>query len=69
LDDQKLNRHNKIKSFALVSAITIFMAASNTYNFLNIQVNMVDIDGWSFFEKQPLSLSLFDYIIYFFESI
>ncbi|MGL5942247.1 MAG: EpsG family protein [Waterburya sp.] len=69
LDDQKLNRHNKIKSFALVSAITIFMAASNTYNFLNVQVNMIDIDGWSFFEKRPLNLSLFDYIIYFFKSL
>jgi hypothetical protein len=69
LDDQKLNRNNKIKSFALVSAITILMAAANTYNFLNLQVNMVDIDGWSFFEKRPLNLSLFDYIIYFFQSL
>lgn len=69
LDDQKLHRHNKIKSFAVVSAITIFMAASNTFNFIGVQANMVDIDGWSFFEKQPLSLSLFDYIIYFFESM
>jgi hypothetical protein len=69
LDDQNLNRNNKIKSFTLVSALTIFMAASNTFNFLGVQANMVDIDGWSFFDKQPLSLSLFDYIIYFFKSI
>ena len=69
LDDQKLNETNRIKSFSLVSALTIFMAASNTFNFIGIQVNMSDIVGWSFFDKQPMSMSLFDYIIYFFNSI
>lgn len=69
LDDQQLNPNNKIKNFSLVSAMTILMAVANTYNFLNIQVNMIDIDGWSFFNKHPLSFSLFDYITYFFTSI
>lgn len=69
LDDLKINQVNKVKSFALVSALTIFVAASNTFNFIQIQVTMADIVGWSFFDKQPLSMSLFDYIIYFFRSM
>ena len=69
LDDKKLSQTNKIKNFALVSAITIFMAAANVFNFTVIQVNMGDIVGWSFFDKQPMSMSLFDYIIYFWQSM
>lgn len=69
LDDLKINQVNKVKSFALVSALTIFVAASNTFKFIHIQVNMIDVVGWSFFDKQPLSMSLLDYIIYFFQSM
>ena len=68
LDDQKPNQTNRIKHFSLISAITIFMAAANTFGFILIQANMIDIVGWSFFDKQPLSMSLFDYIIYLFNS-
>ena len=69
LDDLKLDRPNKIKNFTFVSALTIFMAASNTFKFIDIQIKMGDIVGWSFFNKQPLSMSLFDYIVYFFQSM
>lgn len=69
LDDQKLNEPNKIKNFAVVSAITIFMAASNTFNFIGVQAKMQDIVGITFFDKHPLGVSLFDYIVYFFQSI
>lgn len=68
LDDQELGKANKIKNFNLVSTITFFMAAFNTLVFLNLNANMIDVVGWSFFDKQPLSMSLFDYIIYLFNS-
>lgn len=64
LDDQ-----SKIKPFGMVSLLTIFAAASNTFNFLTIQNTMIDSGGWSFFDGQPLAMSLFDYIWYFFQSI
>ena len=69
LDDQKLNQPGKVKNFTFVSALTIFMAASNTFKFIDIQIKMGDIVGWSFFDKQPLSMSLLDYIVYFFQSM
>ena len=69
LDDLKINQVNKVKSFGFVSALTVFVAAANTVKFIDIQVKMVDIVGISFFDKQPLSMSLFDYIVYFFKSM
>jgi len=69
LDSLKINQVNKVKSFAFVSALTVFVAASNTLKFIDIQVKMIDTVGWSFFDKQPLAMSLFDYIVYFFKSI
>lgn len=64
LDDQ-----SKIKPFGVISLLTMFMAASNTFNFLTIQNTMIDSRGWSFFDGQPLAMSLYDYILYFFQSI
>ena len=64
-----LNRDNKLKPFGIISLLTIFAAASNTFNFLTIQVTMIDTTGWSFFDGQPLAMSLYDYIVYFFQSI
>ena len=52
----------------LISLLTMFIAAANTYNFLTIQINMSDVDGWSFFDGQPLMMSVYDYVVYFFKS-
>ena len=64
-----LNQTDKLKPFGIISSLTMFTAAANTFNFLTIQVTMIDSTGWSFFDGQPLSMSLFDYILYFFQSI
>ena len=64
-----LDDKSKIKPFGAVSLITMFMAAANTFNFLRIQEAMIDSTGWSFFEGQPLAMSVYDYILYFFQSI
>ena len=64
LDDRSL-----VKPFGAVSLLTMFMAAANTFNFLMIQDNMLDLGGWTFFEGQPLTASIFEYIFYFFKSI
>ena len=64
-----LNKESKLKPFGIISSLTIFAAASNTFNFLTIQATMIDTDGWSFFDGQPLAMSLYDYILYVFQSI
>ncbi len=64
-----LSDRSKIKPLGIVSSLVVFAAAANTFNFLTIQANMIDIDGWSFFDGQPLAMSAFDYILYFFQSI
>ena len=64
-----LNEKTKIKPLGLVSLITIFVAAANTFSLSVIQANMIDADGWSFFNGQPLTMSIYDYIVYFFQSI
>lgn len=64
-----LNKENKIKPFGVISSLTIFAAAANTFSFLSVQTAMIDSVGWKFFEGQPLSMSLYDYILYFFQSI
>ena len=69
LDDQALGKTNKIKNFYLISIITFLMAALNTLIFINLNANMTATIGWSFFDKQPLSMSILDYIVYFFDSV
>ena len=64
-----LDDKSQIKPLGVISALTIFAAAANTFSFLVIQHNMIDSKGWSYFDGQPLAMSLFDYIIYFFQSI
>ena len=64
-----LDERDKLKPLGIVSLLTIFVAAANTYNFLIIQAAMADIPGWSFFDDRPLTMSLYDYILYFFQSI
>lgn len=64
-----LNDKSEIKPFGLISLLTIFAAAANTFNLFTIQASMIDIKGWSFFDGQPLSASAYDYIVYFFQSI
>jgi len=64
LDDQ-----SKLKPFGLISVLTMFIAAANTFNFLTIQVTMAYVDGWSFLNDNPMSMSVFDYILYFFQSL
>ena len=64
-----LDDRSKIKPFGVVSLLTMFTAAANTFNFLTIQETMIDTTGWSFFDGQPLAMSLYDYILYFFQSI
>ena len=64
-----LNENENIKPFGIISLLTMFVAAANTFNLLTIQVTMVDIKGWSFFNGQPLAMSIYDYIVYFFQSI
>lgn len=59
----------KIKTFGIISLLTMFVAASNTYNFWRIQAFMIDADGWSFFDGQPLAMSCFDYLVYFFQHL
>lgn len=62
-----LDERAKIKTIAPISLLTMLVAAGNTYNFLRIQAFMIDNDGWSFFDGQPLAMSLYDYIVYFFQ--
>ena len=64
-----LNEQNKLKPFGIISLLTMFMAAANTFSLLVIQFNMIDTAGWSFFDGQPLSMSAYDYVVYFFQSI
>lgn len=64
-----LNEKEKIKPFGIISLLTMFVAAANTFNLLTIQVTMIDSKGWSFFDGQPLAMSIYDYIVYFFQSI
>jgi len=64
-----LDENSKIKTIGAVSLMTMFVASANIFNFIGIQANMIDIPGWSFFEGQPLAMSLYDYILYFFNSI
>lgn len=63
-----LDDWNRIKPFGVISLLTMFMAAANTFNFILIQETMLDTAGWQFFEGQPLTMSIYDYIIYFFQS-
>ena len=64
-----LNEQTKVKPFGLISCLTIFVAAANTFSFSVIQANMIDADGWSFFDGKPLAMSIYDYVVYFFQSI
>ena len=64
-----LDENDKIKPFGIISLLTMFVAAANTFNLLTIQVGMADIKGWSFFDGQPLTMSIYDYIVYFFQSM
>ena len=64
-----LNEQTKVKPFGLISFLTMFVAAANTFSFSVIQANMIDTDGWSFFDGQPLAMSIYDYVVYFFQSI
>lgn len=64
-----LNKENQLKPLGVISFLTMFAAAANTFNFLTIQVTMADVKGWTFFDGQPLAMSLYDYILYFFQSI
>jgi hypothetical protein len=67
--DIGLNDQSKAKRLGTVSLLTMFIVAANTFNFFRIQDGMIDVKGWSFFEGQPLAMSLYDYIVYFFQSI
>lgn len=64
-----LDSDNKVKDLSAISLLTILMATANTYNFIGLQVYMEDTTGWSFFDGQPLAMSVYDYIVYFFSSI
>ncbi len=64
-----LDENDKIKPFGIVSLLTMFVAAANTFNLFTIQATMIDIKGWSFFDGQPLAMSIYDYVVYFFQSI
>lgn len=64
-----LDDRTKLKPFGIISVLTMFVAAANTFNFLTIQVTMANIDGWSFLNDNPMSMSVFDYILYFFQSV
>ena len=64
-----LNEQTKVKPFGLISCLTVFVAAANTFSFSVIQANMIDADGWSFFDGQPLAMSIYDYFVYFFQSM
>lgn len=64
-----LNEQTKIKPLGFISFLTIFVAAANTFSLAVIQANMIDTDGWTFFNGQPLAMSIYDYVVYFFQSI
>ncbi|GAB4534525.1 MAG: hypothetical protein Tsb0014_20810 [Pleurocapsa sp.] len=64
-----LDENNSIKPLGIFSSITLVTVAANVYNFINIQSVMVDKSGWSFFEGQPLTVSLPEYISFFWNSI
>ena len=64
-----LDEKDKIRPFGIISLLTMFVAAANTFNLLTIQVTMIDTKGWSFFDGQPLAMSIYDYVVYFFQSI
>lgn len=64
-----LNEQDRLKPFGIVSLLTIFVAAANTFDFLIIQAAMADIPGWTFMDGKPLTMSIYDYVLYFFQSI
>lgn len=64
-----LDENDKINPFGVISLLTIFVAAANTFNLLTIQFTMIDTKGWSFFDGRPLAMSIYDYAVYFFQSI
>ena len=64
-----LDDRSKLKPFGMISVLSMFVAAANTYNFLIIQVTMADTTGWSFLDDNPLAMSAIDYVVYFFQSI
>jgi hypothetical protein len=64
-----LDDNSKIKTIGAISFMTMFVASVNSFDFIKVQANMIDVPGWSFFDDQPLAMSLYDYILYFFTSI